>query len=50
VTKGEILNGVVTRPDGRVVTDSLVLRSKTGTVRRIEGVHNMEKLAALTGR
>jgi fructose-1,6-bisphosphatase II len=50
VTKGEILNGVVTRPDGRVVTDSIVLRSSTGTVRRIEGVHNLHKLSALTGR
>jgi fructose-1,6-bisphosphatase II len=32
------------------VTDSIVMRSRSGTVRRVEAVHALEKLAALTGR
>src|SRR5918912_838077 len=49
VTTGALLRGP--RWDGdRVYTDSIVMRSRSGTVRRIEGQHQLEKLARFTGR
>jgi fructose-1,6-bisphosphatase II len=49
VTTGALLRGVrYTR--GGVVTDSIVMRSRSGTVRRIEAHHELEKLAKFTGR
>lgn len=42
ITSGPLLNGVVYTPGG-ARTHSLVLRSKTGTVRFIEADHNFEK-------
>ena len=49
VTTGALLRGP--RRDGdRVFTDSIVMRSRSGTVRRIEGQHQLEKLARFTGR
>src|SRR6059036_2391318 len=49
VTTGALLRGP--RRDGdRVYTDSIVMRSRSGTVRRIEGQHQLEKLARFTGR
>src|SRR5437763_13003329 len=49
VTSGALLRGP--RRDGdRVYTDSIVMRSRSGTVRRIEGQHQLEKLARFTGR
>jgi fructose-1,6-bisphosphatase II len=45
VTDGELLRGV--RFDGQgAATESLVMRSRSGTVRRIEARHRLEKLAA----
>jgi len=45
ITDGELLRGV--RYDRRgAVTDSLVMRSKSGTVRRIDARHQLKKLAA----
>jgi fructose-1,6-bisphosphatase II len=49
VTTGALLRGVRYVRDG-VVTDSIVMRSRSGTVRRVEARHNLEKLTALTGR
>jgi len=45
ITDGELLRGV--RFDGQgAATESLVMRSRSGTVRRIEARHRLKKLAA----
>ena len=49
VTGGALLSGVRYTRDG-AVTDSLVIRSRSGTVRRIEAQHAFEKLSRFTGR
>ena len=46
VTTGALLRGVRYVNDG-AVTDSLVMRSRSGTVRRIEARHKLSKLRAL---
>src|SRR5438876_6951758 len=48
VTSGALLRGVRYTPDG-AVTDSIVMRSRSGTVRRVEAEHAFEKLSALSG-
>jgi fructose-1,6-bisphosphatase II len=49
VTDGALLRGVrYTR--GGAVTDSIVMRSRSGTVRRVEAQHVLEKLSRLSGR
>src|SRR5207237_10119441 len=47
VTDGALLNGVRYTPGG-AVTDSIVMRSRSGTVRRIEAYHAFDKLRELT--
>jgi fructose-1,6-bisphosphatase II len=49
VTTGALLRGVRYARDG-AVTDSIVMRSRSGTVRRIEARHNLSKLTQFTGR
>jgi fructose-1,6-bisphosphatase II len=49
VTNGALLRGVRYTRDG-AVTDSIVMRSRSGTVRRIEAHHAFEKLTRFTGR
>jgi fructose-1,6-bisphosphatase II len=49
VTDGALLNGVRFSGDG-AVTDSIVMRSRSGTVRRVEAYHHLEKLSRLSGR
>jgi fructose-1,6-bisphosphatase II len=49
VTDGSLLRGVRYVRDG-AVTDSIVMRSRSGTVRRIEARHKFEKLTQFTGR
>jgi fructose-1,6-bisphosphatase II len=49
VTGGALLKGVRYSRDG-ASTESLVMRSRSGTVRRIEAEHALEKLARFTGR
>ena len=49
VTTGALLRGVSYTRDG-AVTDSIVMRSRSGTVRRIEARHQLSKLAQFTGR
>ncbi len=44
ITDGELLRGVRFTAEG-AISDSLVMRSKSGTVRRIEATHNIEKLS-----
>ncbi|MDL9938342.1 class II fructose-bisphosphatase [Gordonia sp. ABSL1-1] len=43
VTNGDMLRGVTYRPNG-ATTRSLVMRSKSGTIRRVEAVHKTAKL------
>jgi fructose-1,6-bisphosphatase II len=49
VTTGALLRGVRYTPDG-AITDSIVMRSRSGTVRRVEATHAFDKLQRLTGR
>ncbi len=49
VTSGALLRGVRYVPNG-AVTDSISMRSRSGTVRRIEAHHDVEKLEKLSGR
>jgi fructose-1,6-bisphosphatase II len=48
VTTGALLRGVQYTTDG-AVTDSIVMRSRSGTVRRIQAQHRFEKLSTLSG-
>ena len=48
VTSGALLRGVRYTKD-RVITESMVMRSRSGTVRRIEAEHAFEKLSRLSG-
>jgi fructose-1,6-bisphosphatase II len=48
VTTGSLLSGVRYLANG-VITDSIVMRSRSGTVRRIEARHHLEKLETYTG-
>jgi len=48
VTSGALLHGVRYTRDG-AITESLVVRSRSGTVRRIEAEHAFEKLSRLSG-
>src|SRR5919206_462629 len=49
VTTGALLRGVRYLPNG-AVTDSIVMRSRSGTVRRVEATHALDKLETFTGR
>jgi fructose-1,6-bisphosphatase II len=48
VTTGSLLQGVRYTPGG-ALTDSIVMRSRSGTVRRVEAQQSLAKLSALTG-
>jgi fructose-1,6-bisphosphatase II len=50
VTDGDVLEGV--RYEGRrgATTESLVMRSRSGTVRRVQSRHDRQKLRSLTAR
>ncbi|MEZ4871669.1 MAG: class II fructose-bisphosphatase [Bdellovibrionales bacterium] len=43
VTDGPLLRGVKVLPGRRATTHSIVMRSKTGTIRRVEAEHHLEK-------
>ncbi|HCP07628.1 MAG TPA: fructose-bisphosphatase class II, partial [Synergistaceae bacterium] len=43
VTDGEMLKGVRYEGD-RIVTNSIVMRSKSGTIRYIDAIHSLRKL------
>jgi fructose-1,6-bisphosphatase II len=49
VTSGALLHGVRATRDG-AVTESMVMRSRSGTVRRVEAEHSFEKLTKFSGR
>ena len=49
VTDGDVLQGVRYPGHGTATTESLVMRSRTRTVRRIAATHNRAKLRTYTG-
>ena len=49
VTSGSVLGGVLYTYDG-ATTESIVMRSRSGTIRRIYAEHRFEKLERFTGR
>jgi fructose-1,6-bisphosphatase II len=49
VTDGDVLQGVRYQGDRGATTESLVMRSRSGTVRRVSARHDRAKLRALTG-
>ena len=49
ITDGALVRGVKYSHDG-ARTHSIVMRSRSGTVRRIEGQHNFDKLERFTGK
>ena len=48
VTDGDMLQGV-RYPRGKATTESLIMRSRSGTVRRVQATHNRAKLREITG-
>jgi fructose-1,6-bisphosphatase II len=50
VTDGDVLEGVRYEGTRGASTESLVMRSRSGTVRRIQSRHDRTKLRQLTGR
>jgi fructose-1,6-bisphosphatase II len=49
VTDGDLLDGVRYQDGAEATTDSLVMRSRSGTVREVKATHNRLKLRELTG-
>ncbi len=49
VTDGDLLQGVRYQGHSAATTESLVMRSRTGTVRRIRATHNREKMREYNG-
>jgi fructose-1,6-bisphosphatase II len=49
VTDGDLLQGVRYLGDGHATTESLVMRSRSGTVRRVSARHDRPKLREVTG-
>src|SRR5918994_770017 len=49
VTDGDLMQGVRYLGDGHATTESLVMRSRSGTVRRIQATHDQPKLREVTG-
>jgi fructose-1,6-bisphosphatase II len=50
VTDGDVLEGVRYQGERGASTESLVMRSRSGTIRRIQSRHDRAKLRGLTGR
>ena len=49
VTEGDVLEGVRYLSSGAATTESLAMRSRSGTVRRIHARHDRAKLRQITG-
>lgn len=49
VTDGDLLKGVRYLDDGHATTDSLVMRSRSGTIREVNARHDRPKLREITG-
>jgi fructose-1,6-bisphosphatase II len=48
VTNGEFLRGVNFRGEDRAVTHSVIMRSKTGSIRYMDAVHNLARLREIS--
>ncbi|MEU0265729.1 class II fructose-bisphosphatase [Nocardioides sp. NPDC006303] len=46
ITDGDLMRGVQYLPHGAIVTDSLVMRSRSGTIRKVTSEHQLAKLQA----
>jgi fructose-1,6-bisphosphatase II len=49
VTDGDLLDGVRYLGDGHATTESLVMRSRSGTVRKVQARHDRSKLREIAG-
>ncbi len=49
VTDGDLLQGVRYLGNGKATTESLVMRSRSGTVRKVQATHDQVKLREVTG-
>jgi fructose-1,6-bisphosphatase II len=49
VTDGDLLDGVRYMDDGHATTESLVMRSRSGTIRRVQATHDRPKLREVVG-
>jgi fructose-1,6-bisphosphatase II len=49
VTDGDLLDGVRYLDDGHATTESLVMRSRSGTVRKVQATHDRPKLREVVG-
>jgi fructose-1,6-bisphosphatase II len=49
VTDGDLLEGVRYQDGAEATTESLVMRSRSGTVRKVQATHNRVKLREITG-
>jgi fructose-1,6-bisphosphatase II len=49
VTDGDLLQGVRYLGDGHATTESLVMRSRSGTIRRVQATHDRPKLREVVG-
>ena len=49
VTDGDLLQGVRYLGNGKATTESLVMRSRSGTVRKVAATHDQAKLREVTG-
>ena len=43
ITEGNLLKGVINVGDNKAKTESIVMRSKTGTIRFVDAIHNLDK-------
>ena len=43
ITEGNLLKGVINIGDNKAKTESIVMRSKTGTIRFVDAIHNLDK-------
>ena len=49
VTDGDLIQGVRYLGSGKATTESLVMRSRSGTVRKVQATHDRAKLSEVTG-
>ena len=43
ITEGNLLKGVIHIGDNKAKTESVVMRGKTGTIRFVDAIHNLDK-------
>lgn len=43
ITEGDLLKGVMPRGNDKLETQSVVMRAKTGTIRFVDAIHNLDK-------